>query len=267
MTEAVEITAGRLLSQRGLRLALAESCTGGLLAHLLTNVPGSSAYFLGSVVAYANQAKIALLGVRAETLEKHGAVSRETVLEMALGARRALQADLGLSISGIAGPQGGTPEKPVGTVWIALSAPEGERARGHHFPGERQQVKAAAARAALSLLIDHLEGSLETGEPAGREAVTGRATGDSAPPSGASEGGPQAIEALARFDSQGRATPVELTWQGAKHPVEAVGRRWEDGRGQHVLVMISGGRVFEALFASTEGRWFLLRSGKDRTFA
>ncbi len=152
----LEHTLGTLLRQRGLRLALAESCTGGLLGHRITNVPGSSTYFMGGVTAYAYEAKVRLLGVRWETLEQYGAVSRETVLEMACGARRALSADLGLSVSGIAGPGGGQPGKPVGLVWIGLSAPGVEQAWNFHFQGDRLEVKTQSAQQALQLLVDYL---------------------------------------------------------------------------------------------------------------
>lgn len=151
-----EILAGELLRQHGLRLAIAESCTGGLIGHRLTNVPGSSTYYMGSVTAYAYEAKVRLLGVHWETLEKHGAVSKETVIEMARGVRRALAADIGIAVSGIAGPTGGTPEKPVGLVWIGLSAPEIDKARSYIWKGDRIQNKELTAEQALRLLIDFL---------------------------------------------------------------------------------------------------------------
>jgi PncC family amidohydrolase len=119
---------GELLTHKGLKLALAESCTGGLISHRITNVAGSSGYFLGSLVSYSYEAKEEWLGVKQSTLMKYGAVSRETVIEMAQGARASLQKHfpmesiIGLSVSGIAGPGGGMPDKPVGTVWIGLSA-------------------------------------------------------------------------------------------------------------------------------------------------
>jgi PncC family amidohydrolase len=147
-----------LLRARGLRLAVAESCTGGLIGHLITNVPGSSTYYMGSVTAYAYEAKVRLLGVRWETLEKFGAVSKETVLEMACGVRTALAADIGLSVSGIAGPGGGTPDKPVGLVWIGLSAEQVDEAWRNVWPGDRLQVKEQSAQAALQMLIDYLGG-------------------------------------------------------------------------------------------------------------
>ena len=152
----LEIQVGELLRLHGLRLAVAESCTGGLVGHRLTNVAGSSTYYMGSVTAYAYEAKVRLLNVRWETLEKHGAVSGETVIEMARGVRHALAADIGLSVSGIAGPGGGTPEKPVGTVWIGLSSPEDEFAELFFWEGDRIQNKEHSAEAALQLLADYL---------------------------------------------------------------------------------------------------------------
>jgi nicotinamide-nucleotide amidase len=119
MTTTLEHTVGELLLQKGRTLAVAESCTGGLLANRITNVPGSSHYFLGGIVAYSNRAKEALLGVRHETLERYGAVSKETVEEMARGVKERFGSDIALAVTGIAGPEGGTLDKPVGTVWCA----------------------------------------------------------------------------------------------------------------------------------------------------
>lgn len=154
--EPLEVLAGELLRRKGLRLAVAESCTGGLVGHRLTNVPGSSTYYMGSVTAYAYEAKVRLLGVRWGTLEKYGAVSKETVLEMACGVRRALAADIGVSVSGIAGPGGSTPDKPVGLVWIGLSAAGVDEAWKFIWPGDRLAVKEQSAEAALRLLVDYL---------------------------------------------------------------------------------------------------------------
>jgi PncC family amidohydrolase len=153
----LEVIVGELLLEKGLWLATAESCTGGLVGHLITNVSGSSNYYRGGVVSYANEAKMHLLGVRPETLEKFGAVSEQTVLEMARGVRKALQADIGISVSGIAGPTGGTPEKPVGTVWIGLSAPNGELVNHHLWTGDRLSIKEQSAQAALRLVVDYLQ--------------------------------------------------------------------------------------------------------------
>lgn len=157
MVEPLEFVVGKLLRERGLRLAAAESCTGGLIGHLLTNVPGSSTYYLGSVTAYAYEAKVRLLGVRWDTLEKYGAVSKETAIEMARGVRMALAADIGIAVTGIAGPGGGTPEKPVGLTWVAISDNNADEAWKFLWSGDRIQVKEQSANAALQLLADVLK--------------------------------------------------------------------------------------------------------------
>jgi PncC family amidohydrolase len=155
----LEVLIGELLRERGLKLSTAESCTGGLVGDRITNVPGSSDYYLGGVVAYAYEAKVALLGVSWETLQTYGAVSRETVIEMSRGVRNALGADVAVSVSGIAGPGGALPDKPVGTTWLGLSSPEGDWARLHCFHGDRTRNKAGAAAAALQFVLDYLKGS------------------------------------------------------------------------------------------------------------
>lgn len=160
MEEALEVKVGRLLTEQGLKLATAESCTGGQVADHITNVPGSSEYFRGGIVSYAYEAKVALLKVSWDTLRLYGAVSRETVIEMARGACVALGADVAVSISGIAGPGGGMPDKPVGTTWIGLSTTEGDWARKFVWQGDRIQNKAFSVDAALQLLLDYLEGKL-----------------------------------------------------------------------------------------------------------
>lgn len=157
---------GSLLRERGMKLTLAESCTGGLVGHLVTNIPGSSDYYLGSLTAYAYEVKEGLLGVKHETLAQYGAVSRECVIEMARGVRKALSGGfpldsvLGVSISGIAGPGGGLPEKPVGTVWIGLSAADGDWAWRCCWKGDRIQNKEDSANAALQLVIRYLQDDL-----------------------------------------------------------------------------------------------------------
>ncbi len=153
----LEVQVGKLLTARSLTLALAESCTGGLVGHRITEVPGSSAYFLGGIVAYAYDIKERLLGVKHNTLYDHGAVSAETATELARGARRALRADIGLSVTGIAGPTGGTADKPVGLVYIALSARDAERCERHVWESDRSGNKALSAEAALDLLRRYLE--------------------------------------------------------------------------------------------------------------
>jgi nicotinamide-nucleotide amidase len=145
----MEAAVGQLLSARGATLAVAESCTGGLVGHRLTEVPGSSAYFLGAVVAYADATKLGMLGVRRETLEAHGAVSCEVAEEMALGVRSRLGSTFGLATTGIAGPAGGTAEKPVGTVCTALATPARTCSRRYQLWGTRDWVKLLTSQIAL----------------------------------------------------------------------------------------------------------------------
>jgi PncC family amidohydrolase len=153
---SLEEQIGELLSRRGWTLAVAESCTGGLLGHRITNVSGSSAYFEGGVLSYSNEVKERLLGVPHETLVEHGAVSEETALAMARGARRLLGVDVALSVTGIAGPTGGTAEKPVGLVYIGLAAQGTELCERHIWKGDRAENKASSAEAALEMLLRFL---------------------------------------------------------------------------------------------------------------
>ena len=146
----------RLLAA-GLTLAFAESCTGGLVADLITDIAGSSAYFLGSAVTYANSAKQGVIDVREKTLAAHGAVSPETAAEMAQGARRLYGADIAASVTGIAGPTGATPGKPVGLVYIHLSAPRAEWGERHVWDGDRLANKLLSAEAVLRLARRYLE--------------------------------------------------------------------------------------------------------------
>jgi PncC family amidohydrolase len=158
MAEKLEVSLGIFLRQRGLKLAVAESCSGGLLASHITDIPGSSDYFIGGVVAYAYEAKAALLHVSWDTLRKYGAVSRETVIEMARGVRTAMGADIGVSITGIAGPGGGLPGKPVGTTWIGLSVKDGDWARKFTWQGDRLANKESSAQTGLQFVLDYLNG-------------------------------------------------------------------------------------------------------------
>jgi len=160
---SLETLIGPLLRQRSLKLATAESCTGGLVANRITDIPGSSAYYVGGVVAYAYEAKVALINVSWDTLRAHGAVSRATAIEMARGVRTTLGADIGVSITGIAGPGGGLPDKPVGTTYLALSATDGDWARKFLWEGTRTQNKASSAEAALQFVLDYLQGNADNG--------------------------------------------------------------------------------------------------------
>jgi PncC family amidohydrolase len=148
----LEDIVGSLLEAKGWTLALAESLTGGYIGHRITRVAGSSAYFKSSIVSYSNDAKMHFLGVKKATLERHGAVSRETAIEMAEGARREAKADIALSATGIAGPSGGSAEKPIGTVWMAIARRGGSEARPFRFSGERERVIVGASQAALNYL-------------------------------------------------------------------------------------------------------------------
>ncbi|MCU0378443.1 MAG: competence/damage-inducible protein A [Bacteroidales bacterium] len=148
----LEEATGILLAERSLTLSTAESCTGGRIASLITSVPGSSAWFRGSVVAYDNRVKTALLGVRPETLRLYGAVSAETAGEMARGIRRVMETDYSVAVTGIAGPSGGTPEKPVGTVWIAIDSAQGLITEKHTFADDRLVNIARSSYTALNML-------------------------------------------------------------------------------------------------------------------
>jgi nicotinamide-nucleotide amidase len=148
----LEELVGQLLLAGQLTLALAESCTGGYISHRMTRIAGSSAYYYGGAVTYSNDAKIRFLGVNPTTLESHGAVSRETALEMSRGIRERTGASIGLSVTGIAGPLGGSAEKPVGTVWISLAQGGSHEARLFRFHGDRERVIAGTSQAALHWL-------------------------------------------------------------------------------------------------------------------
>jgi PncC family amidohydrolase len=143
----------QLLRERRLTLSLAESCTGGRVSDMLTNVPGCSEVLKGGVVAYSNGSKVKLLGISSATLELYGAVSAECASEMAQGARSALGADIGVSTTGIAGPGGATPIKPVGLVYIALASDDGVQVFKHQFPGDRESVRSKTAEEVLRLIL------------------------------------------------------------------------------------------------------------------
>ena len=159
---SLERLAGRLLKQHGMTIATAESCTGGRLAAALNSQSGASAYYMGSVVAYDNTIKEQVLGVQQDTLMQHGAVSEQTVREMAEGVRKLMHTDYAIATSGIAGPTGGTPDKPVGTVWIAWATPKGTEAQCFHFGAarEREQITLRAVTEALVRLVECLKSNV-----------------------------------------------------------------------------------------------------------
>jgi nicotinamide-nucleotide amidase len=155
---------GDLLREAGPTLAVAESCTGGMVGGWLTEVPGSSTYFLGGVISYADSVKTSLLRVPAETIQENGAVSAECALAMARGVRDLLRADLGVSITGVAGPGGGTEAKPVGTTFFALVDPSFERVEHTIWHGDRTANRQQSARFALQMIIEYLQGSKQQHE-------------------------------------------------------------------------------------------------------
>jgi nicotinamide-nucleotide amidase len=164
MEERIESTLvelKNLLTEKSLTLAVAESCTGGLLSHILTGISGASQYFLGGMIAYSNRIKIENLGVNEQTILLHGAVSQQTALEMAENIREKFDANIGLSTTGIAGPTGGTPTKPVGLVWLGISTESCTTTFECHFTGGRDQVKMSAVQEILHLLMERLSTSIE----------------------------------------------------------------------------------------------------------
>jgi len=148
---------GNLLTSRSQMLAVAESCTGGLLGHTITGVPGSSHYFAGGIVAYSDSSKIEVLGVTSDIIRKYGAVSKRTAQAMASRVIDHFVSDIGIAITGIAGPGGGTPEKPIGTVYIAVASEYDEMAEEYHFSGTRENIKEASVETAIKLAIRFLK--------------------------------------------------------------------------------------------------------------
>ena len=147
---------GNVLMSKGKTIAVAESCTGGLFCNTVTNIPGSSAFFLGGIIAYSNEAKTQVLGVPAEAMANHGAVSAKTALAMAFGALDHLASDIAVAITGIAGPSGGSEAKPVGTVFIAVASEENMVTQEFHFSGPRAEIKQQSVNAAIELAINFL---------------------------------------------------------------------------------------------------------------
>ncbi len=230
MKPAPEERAQALLIKSGKTLATAESCTGGLLGDRITGVPGSSAYYLGGVIAYANAVKEQILKVPKEMMVEHGAVSELTALGMARGVRRLLNADYGLSVTGIAGPGGGTVEKPVGLTWVAVSGPEGDFAARHIYPGDREENKHAAVDSVLELLLEVVASETD-----------------------------RLIQVDARRDKQDRWVPVAFNLSGTRHNIVDWGRRWGEGGEEHMLVRTEGGKTYEIAFDEGEAAWRLVR--------
>lgn len=154
--EGIEKALVLKLLEKNMKISTAESCTGGLIASKITDIPGSSGCFDAGVVTYSNQQKHKLIGVKNETLEQFGAVSEETALEMCLGVKKLTNSDIAVSVTGIAGPGGGTPEKPVGTVWIGICSDNTHKALRFLFEGNREQVRLQTAEKALELAFECL---------------------------------------------------------------------------------------------------------------
>lgn len=163
---------GRCLGA-GLTVATAESCTGGLVAHVLTEIPGSSGYLRGGIVAYADEIKTGLLGVAAEVIAAHGAVSAQVAVAMAEGARARFGVDAAVGVTGVAGPGGGTPGKPVGLVYVAVAGLGAPDVRRFTWPGDRAANKRASARAALELLLERVESAAAPASPSATAAAAG----------------------------------------------------------------------------------------------
>ena len=277
-TDSLARAVGELLRQKQLTLAVAESCTGGLLGAHITDVPGSSDYFEGGVIAYSYEAKMRILGVPPRTLEQHGAVSPETVICMARGVRQLTQSDVGLAITGIAGPTGATPEKPVGLVCIALSSARGEDCQEYRWSGNRPQNRKWSVRAALEMLHKHLvsacspTGEVPTTEEDGRPQCSTQVVDESSLQAATRclaggwkhvdpDGTP--VEVEARFEQPDHPLPLAIKWQGQWSSVASISRTWSSGRGEtlmhHCLVHTAGGAVFELVFHAARMRWCMVR--------
>jgi nicotinamide-nucleotide amidase len=252
----LEEKVGALLQAQGLTLATAESCTGGLVGHLITNVPGSSAYYLGGFVAYANEMKESALGVRHDTLVVHGTVSEETAREMAQGARRRLAADVAIAITGIAGPGGGTEEKPVGLVYVALSTPDGERFRRYVWQGDRQANKEQSAEAALQLLGSYLEERRDLASLGSQGKQRPRRTS-------AIEFVNEQVNVETRVHQGEAVVPVAFTWRGRRFKIDSWGRETSKKQGELslrcYLVQTDGRETWELCHDRETAQWMLVR--------
>jgi PncC family amidohydrolase len=237
---------GDLLQKSKRTLAVAESCTAGLLAAFITDIPGSSAYFQGGVIAYSNEVKRELLGVPAAILAEHGGVSVEAASAMAKGVRQLLHVDLSLAITGIAGPGGGTAEKPVGLVYIAMDSSHGTECHTHLWTGDRWENREWSVKSALELLHRHLASAVLE-ERQDRDVSA------------------SLVNVEARFDKEGRLTPLAFEWQGRSTPITSLGRTWStQERGkvfEHYLVSTPGETVAELIFESGTRRWLVARRG------
>lgn len=251
MSDDITTVIGQRLRQLELTLATAESCTGGLVSSLITDVAGSSDYFLGSAVTYANSAKEIVLGVDPLALADHGAVSGEVAQEMAHRVRSLFGADIGLAVTGIAGPGGGTPEKPVGLTYIHLSAANAEWGERHIWQGDRLSNKQQSAAAVLTLLLRYVE------QRAADDPVR-MAT----PRTPLTAGEPVTVESgpVAGGLPQLRA----FVWRGKHHQVAAIGRRWQENdrttNWDCILVQTADYDTFQLCYRADTGEWRMSRA-------
>ncbi len=258
---------GDLLQENQLTLAVAESCTGGLLGTYITNIPGSSSYFTGGVIAYSDSVKQQVLGVPSDTLDQHGAVSPETAIAMAKAARALLRADLALATTGIAGPSGGTSEKPVGLVFVALADASTTTCKKYGWPGDRWQNREWSAKAALALLHGHLS-SLRT-----PQAAHARPRPDAVPPARHQDTCTSAmhIEVEARFEQSDHPVPLAFNWQGQWVPVSSIGRTWRTGEGRRIvhrfMVSTPAQGIFELTFVPATMQWRVVRGSSRPAMA
>lgn len=238
-TQSIEFVLAEQLTALSWTLALAESCTGGLISHRVTNVAGASEVYMGGVVAYSNAAKQHLLGVTQDTLDRFGAVSEQTVKEMAQGAKQRFNTQTAISVSGIAGPGGGSLRKPVGTVWIGLAILDQVHTHHYRFFGTREQIKQQSAEVALWLLAEQL--AQHGNNPALQRRL--RTTQ------------PIAVE----FSGTDLASLHirAIYWQEKWIAMESIGRRWQDISGSHFLTMSYQGKVYEVM-VKADGCWYLL---------
>lgn len=278
MNEPTVIRLGRGLRELGLTVATAESCTGGLVSSLITDVAGSSDYFLGGAVTYANSAKATILGVDPSLLASYGAVSSEVAHAMAQQVRHLFGADIGVAVTGIAGPGGGTPEKPVGLTYIHLSAADAEWGERYVWQGDRLANKQQSAAAVLALLLRYVE---QGAEFPGRDGTTANEQGTFFAEAPASPDADPGLTELTRSAApainpnepiqveliqpgSGSPIPRAFTWRGQRHPIAAVGRRWQASdratTWQCLLVQTTARDTFELCYRADTGLWTVTRA-------
>ncbi len=247
----IEEEVGRLLLQQGLTLSTVESASGGLISHRITNIPGSSNYYNGSIIAYSNEAKIKVAGVKEKTIRKHGAVSAEVARQMAEGGRKLLRTDICLSDTGIAGPGGATPEKPVGLFYIGLSFKEETISRRYIFQGSREENKYSVAEASFKMIKEHLLESPQEGNTlAERHVVTCFLESESE------------ILILQRSEKVGT---YQEKWAGVSGYVEEKGadeQAWieiaeETGLGRNDVSLVKKGEILETTDTTAGTKWIV----------